>query len=294
MARCVESVLAQTYSDIEIILVDDGSPAPCPALCDAYAREDARVRVLHKPNGGLSDARNKGLEIARGEYVLFLDSDDYFELDACEGFAAYAKTGADILIGDGETIGAVKDLTHLPSLVGEVLSGAEFLKRSYAQSIPSMAAWLNAYKRSFLLEKELRFPFGLLHEDEHFTPRALLSAESVVCTGKNFYRYIVREDSIMTRKDKRKNADHLFGTLEFLAKYYERVDDETLRDALYNSLVTKYLYLFYEGRLERYGDTYVKKAFVKKCSKGKKNKWKARLFCLSPKLYVKINDWTKK
>ena len=79
LRQCVDSVLAQTYTDVEIILVDDGSPDSCPAICDEYAKKDSRIKVIHKPNGGLSDARNAGLDMAQGEYVLFLDSDDWWD-----------------------------------------------------------------------------------------------------------------------------------------------------------------------------------------------------------------------
>ena len=82
--RCVESLIRQTEKDIEIILVDDGSPDSCPAMCDEWAKKDERIRVVHKENGGLSDARNAGLNIATGEYVLFVDSDDYVAENACE------------------------------------------------------------------------------------------------------------------------------------------------------------------------------------------------------------------
>ena len=78
LARCIESILCQTYTNLEIILVDDGSPDSCPRICDEYAEKDERIKVIHKPNGGLSDARNSGLKIANGEYVIFLDSDDYY------------------------------------------------------------------------------------------------------------------------------------------------------------------------------------------------------------------------
>lgn len=78
LEECVNSVLNQTYRNLEVILVDDGSPDNCPALCDNYARQDKRIKVIHKPNGGLSDARNEGLKNASGEYVLFLDSDDFY------------------------------------------------------------------------------------------------------------------------------------------------------------------------------------------------------------------------
>lgn len=84
--RCLQSLLRQTYKNIEIILVDDGSPDRCPLLCDEYAQKDSRVRVIHKKNGGLSDARNVGLQATTGEYVLYIDSDDYIDLDHVKDF----------------------------------------------------------------------------------------------------------------------------------------------------------------------------------------------------------------
>ena len=82
--RCVDSIINQTYKNLEIILVDDGSPDNCPQMCDDYAKKDSRIKVVHKENGGLSDARNVGMEVATGEYVSFIDSDDYISLDFYE------------------------------------------------------------------------------------------------------------------------------------------------------------------------------------------------------------------
>ena len=83
LSECVESILAQTYSDFEMLLVDDGSPDNCPALCDDWATKDSRIKTLHKPNGGLSDARNYGLDHAQGDYVVFVDSDDFWVEKDC-------------------------------------------------------------------------------------------------------------------------------------------------------------------------------------------------------------------
>ena len=98
--RCIQSILKQTYHQLEIILVDDGSPDQCPQKCDQYAHDDSRVKVIHKKNGGLSDARNAGLRIATGEYVLYVDSDDYLELDACERLLKSLSEDVDIVVGE--------------------------------------------------------------------------------------------------------------------------------------------------------------------------------------------------
>ena len=124
--RCVRSLREQTFGDIEIILVDDESPDACPALCDSYAKEDERIRVIHKKNGGLSDARNAGLAIARGEYVIFVDSDDYIEKDTCEKLLPFANKGCDVLVCEAEVEGGVCDLSHI-DMGQEIISGTEYL-----------------------------------------------------------------------------------------------------------------------------------------------------------------------
>lgn len=99
--QCMESVLNQTYTDFEVILVDDGSPDNCPAICDKYAAKDSRVKVIHKKNSGVSEARNTGIEAATGEWAYFIDSDDWIELDACEKLIRDAKkTGAECIMSD--------------------------------------------------------------------------------------------------------------------------------------------------------------------------------------------------
>lgn len=98
--RCVNSIINQTYGNLEILLVDDGSLDDCPSMCDIWAKKDERIKVIHKKNGGLSDARNKGIDEATGEYLLFVDSDDYLEEDACEKLlCTMKKTDADFVVG---------------------------------------------------------------------------------------------------------------------------------------------------------------------------------------------------
>ena len=103
--KCMESVLNQTYKNIEIILVDDGSPDNCPIICDQYVKEDNRVKVVHKENGGLSDARNAGIKVANGDYITFIDSDDYVDKDYVEFlYNTIEETDADIAIGGHRVI----------------------------------------------------------------------------------------------------------------------------------------------------------------------------------------------
>lgn len=286
--KCISTLIGQTYPDIEIILVDDGSPDRCPQICDEYAKLDNRIIVIHKQNGGLSDARNAGLEIASGDYVIFVDSDDYINSDTCERLLKYAETNCDILIGDATVEGASIEMTHIQPTM-KIYSGIEYLNEAFHADKAPMAAWLNIYKRSFLVENGLRFKRGILHEDEQFTPRALLLASSVIITGVNFYHYFIRDNSITTKKDKRKNASDLYNTCCELEKIYESIEDSGLRENMLDSLSQKCLSMFQVGKLFQYGKQYIYKDFILKNAYLSRTKKKALLYSLSPRLYYYIN-----
>ncbi len=285
---CVQSLINQTFDDIEIILVDDGSPDSCPTRCDVFASTDSRVHVIHQVNMGLSVARNTGLTQAHGTYVIFVDSDDVVDLDTCQQLIPYLNDNADIIVGDGACIGVRKRLTH--GNTSNCVTGREYLKTALRRGAMPMAAVLYIYRREFLLENKLLFKPGIYHEDEQFTPRAFLAASKVVESNVSFYYYIVRSNSITTKKDLRKNASDLYDTCLELCSIYEQISDQKLKRLLIDSLVTKYLCLFQSGKLYQYGSTYIHKEFVLQNAKSFRNKLKAVLYVTSPKLYWHIND----
>ncbi len=292
LERCVKSVCEQTYKDIEIILVDDGSPDNCPSMCDEYEKKDSRIKVIHKENGGLSDARNKGLEVATGDYVIFVDSDDYIETDACEKFLSLARKGYDILIADAFVEGGVYDVEHID--VNEIIKGDEYLKRSLVAGKFPVVAWLNAYRRDFLIKNNLLFKFGILHEDVEFTPRAFLLANTVASVKNKFYHYIIREDSITKQKDMRRNASDLYNTCCEHEVRFNQIEDIELKSLLLDWVVCSYLSLFQRARLYKYGKEYIHKSFCKKNAFLKKTKFKSFLFGISPRLYWHVNNILKK
>lgn len=289
LEKCVLSLVNQTYENIEIILVDDGSPDNCPQMCDDFGGKDSRIVVLHKPNCGLSDARNKGLEVAQGEYIMFVDSDDYIAPNACEQFAEFVDKGYDILIGDAKIEGGSANIEHIEK-TETVYSGEGYLLTALTAGKMPMAAWLNVYRKKFLEDNELRFKYGRLHEDEEFTPRAFLKAEKVVCTGIVFYHYIIRENSITTQKDKRKNAESLFQTCIELQAIYSLIDNAKLKKLLCDLLVAKYLGMIQTGNLVQYGNKYLHREFLLKNAKRLKTKIKTFILVLSPKLYCYVYD----
>ena len=206
----MQSLLKQTYKNLEIILVDDGSPDRCPILCDQYAMEDERIRVIHKKNGGLSDARNAGLNLATGEYVLYVDSDDYIELDSCERLISATSDGqVDIVVGNAimEKPDGNEKMIHSATPAGFIYSAKDFVEKAVCESQWYAPAWLNMYRRKFLLDNELYFKKGIYFEDVQMLPRVFLPAKKITCIDETFYHYIIRENSIMTsqRDEKKKN-----------------------------------------------------------------------------------------
>lgn len=164
--RCVQSLFKQTYNNLEIILVDDGSPDKCPELCENYAEMDKRVKDIHKENGGLSDARNAGLKQATGEYILYVDSDDYIDLDTCERFIkAAGNQKIDIIVGNAimEKSDGKEMMIHSATPSGITYTAKQFIMSAVKAYQWYAPAWLNMYRRDFLLDNQLYFKIGLLY-----------------------------------------------------------------------------------------------------------------------------------
>lgn len=231
LERCVDSVRAQTYANLEIILVDDGSPDRCGEICDAYAREDERIRVIHKENGGLSDARNVGAKEGRGKYLLFVDSDDYISEELIQKTVSAAEeTGCDmVLFSHFHVEGGRTEVRgeELPS--GQPLE----LKTEKQLLLTAPAAWLKLFRREFYERSGIRFPKGLYYEDLNTMPKFVLTAERIVYLNEPLYYYMVRQDSIMGSKNYGKNYEDMRKVLDDVLKYYkDKGAYETYREEL--------------------------------------------------------------
>lgn len=206
--KCVESIVSQTYKNLEIILVDDGSPDNCPAMCDEWAKKDNRIKVIHKENGGLSDARNKGIEVATGEYIMFVDSDDYLDEIICEKlYFLTSQHKATIAISNFKRVWeGVDSEEELTKSEIRVLDKAQIIEQIYNPTIGSITpAWAKLYKKS--LFAGIRYPVGRLHEDEYVVHELLLGAERVVYTSEQLYFYLQRASSIMGSKKEKNIID---------------------------------------------------------------------------------------
>ena len=292
--RCIRSIVNQTYDDYEVILVDDGSTDSSYSICEKYAREYPQVKPYTKENGGVSAARNFGLDKAAGEYIIFVDSDDYIAPDTCSALLPYMEGAPDIIranavrVENGE--GLLRTVYRENTLP---CTGLQYLKEMMTLEQMPMAIWLNAYSREFLCREQLKFKEGVLHEDELFTPAAFLKAQKVVDAEVVFYYYVIRENSIMTQKDKRKNArDMLTVGLELEAIYAE-LPDEQLKKMLLDTLPGRYLSIYQAGHLSRYGKEYLPKEFLKRNAFSTRTRLKVFLVCLSPKLYGLVHRLVK-
>lgn len=206
--RCVESLIGQTYRNLEIILVDDGSPDCCGEMCDEWARRDSRIKAYHKLNGGLSDARNHGIRRAQGEYIAFVDSDDYVS----DGFVMHLyslmrNARAEIaccapkLVTDGREKFEQNEEERIQVLDGRAACG-ELYSLLYAQMVVSCG---KLYKSS--LVKEHLFPVGRLHEDEATTYKYLYSSRRVVISDIRLYAYYQNEKSITHTRSAKNDTD---------------------------------------------------------------------------------------
>lgn len=236
--RCVDSVLNQTYQNLEIILVDDGSPDNCPKICDEYAVKDNRVRVIHKQNGGLSSARNAGIDVAEGEYITFIDSDDYVTPDYVETlYNAICEDKTDLAIGSHRAVydnGTVIDRSNNRRCT---LSSQDALKCVLYDDGIDVSAWAKLYKTE--LFSDIRYPEGRLYEDAATTYKLIDKANRVSLDSKVIYNYMIRSNSIAAGAFSPKKMDLITSTREMCD--YIKSKYPTLEKAANRRLVYAYL-----------------------------------------------------
>ena len=239
LTHCINTILQQSYKNLEIILVDDGSPDNCGKMCDEFAIRDSRIKVIHKPNGGLSDARNAGIDIATGDYITFIDSDDYVMPDMIESLMnILTNENADIVQCDyirGKS-DAIIELQRDSSQNNNCSVFSENKMSAYLRDGKiSTVAWGKIYKKS--LFNGIRFPFGRIHEDVFTTYKLIHEAGSVAVTDYVGYVYRITENSIMTSKFSLKKLDSVYGEIEraeFIEKYYPDLRKQAYSGIIYS------------------------------------------------------------
>ena len=222
--RCVESVVSQTYKNLEIILVDDGSPDKCPQMCDDWARKDSRIKVIHKENGGLSSARNAALDIISGDYLTFIDSDDYVRADMLEiMYSRLISDNSDMAVCNYKCFtdnGEEEYWDNTYPVNDDIIDVNEAHRRiCFDEYWHYVIACCKLYKSS--LFDDLRFPEGKLHEDIFTSHLVIDKCNKVSCVSDALYFYY-QNDSSITHNYSVENLDIVDGYFERFNFYYNK------------------------------------------------------------------------
>lgn len=307
--RSIQSVLNQTYRNLEVILVDDGSTDNCPAICDKYARQDARVKVIHKKNGGLYTSRNVGMEAATGTYLAFLDGDDWLDENMYEEMLSCLKEqDADLVVCRYKWV-YQDETVDISTGLAAVMEGqemlAKYLEEDEAFQIQN-AAWNKLYKRSIL--GDLKFP-PRWYEDMLYTPQLLNRCKRSVYMDTAYHNYICdRSSSIMNKGVNGRIFTDLIPNLYDRSAYLRAIGREDLA-LLQDYFLYKRLLLFYTQVVRSDDpDKRANKAFLREKIEGGSKKAgevfaipfanpneyrKMKLFLASPLLYrvaMRLND----
>lgn len=232
LPACIDSILNQTFTDFELILVDDGSPDRCPEICDETAKRDARVRVIHQANAGLSAARNAGIEAAHGAWLSFVDSDDYIAPQFYEKLYQTAqRTDADCVMCSVQNVdesGKPID-SALMRVADEVKTGREVLRKIGRDDVtPYLTAWNKLYRRK--LFNTLRYPAGRQNEDVFVFAELFCQVQRAVCVAEPLYFYRKRIGSIMNSVVTLRNLDEMWAYVNCFEHLQQDDEESTLKE----------------------------------------------------------------
>lgn len=288
--RCLKSLINQTYKNYEIILVDDGSTDNSGKMCDKYANNYKNIKAIHKKNGGLSDARNTGIKQAEGDYLMFVDSDDYIAIDAIANLIDSAKNNnPDIIIGDYYKIenGHKYLNSHSNFRENKTYTSKEYLVSSIAAGEFHAEQWTNLYRTDFWKENRFKYKKGILHEDMEIVLKEFLAANKILYVHYPFYYYIIRENSIMTgEKRSRRLYDLTYIYNDWKKIAYEQKDKE-LKNAILSLLSKCIIHTCAELEVTKPKYKILTKKELIQYSGNYSNKFKALLYILNPRMYIR-------
>ena len=297
LEECIDSLINQTKNNIEIILVDDGSTDNSKEICDEAGQRYNNIKVIHKKNGGLSSARNAGIDIANGKYLAFIDSDDWVHKDMLKVmFELAIKNDADIVQCDFLRINNIEQIKDVNDnsdykILSNIESLCELHEKTYVNTI---LAWNKIYRRE--LFEEIRYPDGKIHEDEITTYKLIYKANRIVKTNRVLYYYRYNTNSITTANFNEKKLSAL-EALEERIDFMKNIKNEELvckAVQRYANLIAEYYYLATVSKSiddNKCNDILLKckriqKEFYRNLRYGIKNKIKFIIFSISPNLYL--------
>lgn len=250
LKECVDSIQAQTFKDFEIILVDDGSKDSSPAICDDLASQDERIKVIHKPNGGLSDARNVGTAEAKGEYIIYIDSDDFITSDDFlkDIHEKAVATNSDIVLYKFskyfDDIKKLENCTFTLDFVESITESDELLNELVKKDAYYGMAWIKAFRREIVVKNNIQFEKGLLGEDMDWYFGLILCSNRISAIDKSYIAYRQREGSITTSLKLKNLTDFIY----ILEKWSGRIKNADISDnkkkALMGALAKYYSNMF--------------------------------------------------
>ena len=301
--KCVQSIVEQTYTNLEIILVDDGSPDSCGAMCEAWADKDSRIKVVHKKNGGLSDARNAGMKIATGSLISFIDSDDWITpdflealLDAMENQNAQIAECAVKLVDETGNVLRIRETAKVPSV-----DKIEGLRRLVLEDGIYQTVWNKLYQRKVL--EGIFFEKGKYHEDDFWTYQVFDRMDRLAVVERPMYHYLQRSGSIMGVGYSLKRLDGpeaRYRRMEYLSKYdglRELTRQQLMLDYLWNLQSVLRCLKGHERRLAIDKILKMKKETPKVSQKKLTLNWKYRIwyrsFIIAPKLTARVRNLLK-
>lgn len=246
LERCIKTIINQTYKDLEIILVDDGSTDSSGKICDNYAKKDNRIVVIHKKNGGLSDARNAGIDKSTGKYLYFIDSDDYIELNMLEDlYHNCVDNSCEIAISNKFIEYDEKNFYEQKSILADKV--ADSIEALELLLLSDPAIWNKLFLKD--LFNNIRFPKGKLYEDIITTPFLFEKAKRVYFNSNSYYHYIQRNNSIVHKKFSLKKMDYAYNAKELynlILKKYDTLIEQA--NAYYILVLTTSLTDIYKER----------------------------------------------
>jgi len=247
LPNCIDSIINQGYENLELILIDDGSTDSSPNICDDYANKDKRIKVIHKQNEGQAIARNEAILITTGDFLVFIDSDDYIEPATFTTFDKAIQAHPDIDVLTSNLIRYVNDKVKKQCFITiqSPISGHDFLKIQAQKNRYAVGPVRFIVNRQFLINHNIMFPKYKIHEDELWAPRLLLSAEKVFTLDFVYYHHIIRHSS-STHPDNEiiNRVKWCLEITRILENVYEKLEDSELKAAMMNHLVTLFMQSF--------------------------------------------------
>lgn len=312
LEKCLDSVIngIENKSNIEVLLIDDGSTDNSRNIVDKYSNEYSYVKAYHKENGGLSDARNYGLLIAEGDYIIFIDSDDEVNSELFKSvIKKIENSNCEILLWDAVLIDENGKIissdfnnyfVHKELKCNTIYSGIEFIDlQLQAQKDFVTTVWLGAYKKSFLYDNQLLFEKGLLHEDEMWSIKVFINAEKIEYIGEKIYLYRQRNNSIMNKKnrDYNKNLKDIIYIYSTLYSYINwKIYNKKIKNEINSNISRRYLHAIGKFDGYKYKEELKKINYIQliKNSSRMIDKIRGVVLKISPYIYCKISKSNKR